>query len=56
MTRAELDSAVQNIMAQLPQAHVHLPRDDEDYAVDSRPAQFAQAGCPHGNQRQTDRG
>lgn len=34
LTRAALEAAVQEIMQQLPQAHVHLPRDDEEYAVD----------------------
>ena len=34
ISRQNLDKAVQSIMAELPQAHVHLPRDDEEYAVE----------------------
>ncbi|MEO3414350.1 1-acyl-sn-glycerol-3-phosphate acyltransferase [Roseovarius sp. CAU 1744] len=34
LSRAELDAQVQEMMAGLPQAHIHMPRDDEEYAVD----------------------
>ena len=34
LTRDMLETNVQEMMALLPQAHVHLPRDDEEYAVE----------------------
>ena len=34
MTRTHLEDAVKALMADLPNAHVHIPRDDQSYAVE----------------------
>jgi len=34
LTRAQLEAAVNDLMADLPNAHVHIPRDDQSYAVE----------------------
>ncbi len=34
LTRAQLEEAVKDLMADLPNAHVHIPRDDQSYCVE----------------------
>lgn len=34
LTRAQLEDAVKDLMADLPKAHVHIPRDDPSYGVE----------------------
>ncbi len=34
LSRAQLEEAVNDLMTELPNAHVHIPRDDQSYAVE----------------------
>jgi glycerol-3-phosphate O-acyltransferase len=34
MTRAEVETGLSQIVVELPKAHIHLPRDDRDYAAE----------------------